>query len=375
MAYSVAAGDGWTCVLARSGTVSCWGDNHLGTLGQGTVDSGSHATPSAVTGGQSFAALAGGGSFACALTAAGQPWCWGATFFRQNASPSRVIRDSVPTVISGAPALHAVAVGSANACGVTSSGDAYCWGNNAFGELGTGDTTDRSTATIVPGGTKWAAISVGFDHTCALQQNGAAYCWGDNTYGMIATPANPVQPTPVLISGAAFTSISAGADYTCGVTLAPGNVGYCWGINNAGQLGDSTVTNRVTPVVVAGAITFGAIYAERENSNIATTCALSAQLVAYCWGGNLYSQLGSAAAVPTSCSYLYGGGTVPCVLTPVAVAGGLNFTNLAVGNNHVCGVTPTGAVYCWGQNDHGQLGTTSIDVSQLPIRIPGFGTS
>ena len=86
-------------------------------------------------------------------------------------------------------------------CGVTTSGDAYCWGKNSFGQLGDGTTTDRLTPTPVIGGLTFPAISAGGNHTCGVTPSGDAYCWGDNTSGQLGDGTTTDSSVPVPVSG------------------------------------------------------------------------------------------------------------------------------------------------------------------------------
>jgi alpha-tubulin suppressor-like RCC1 family protein len=368
-AISVFAGDRSTCVLTSGGAVECWGSNALGTLGLGTTDLNAHGTPDTVVGGHSFGALSGAASFVCALTTQGQPWCWGSALTSGSVSP----RDSVPVAFAGAPAMSSISVGWGHACGLTVAGAAYCWGHNQEGQLGTGDTVDRGTPTPVLGGSTWRAISAGVDNTCAVSTTGQANCWGDTNYvdGAIYGEIETAPGAPIT-SPVRFASLHSGADYQCGLTS--GGAAYCWGLNYASALGDSTMTFQPVPVAVVGGITFATIAISGENSIVPTTCGLSTQGAAYCWGNQSYEQLGTSAAQLNTCA-ITPQFSVPCSPVPVSVAGGLTFTAIAVGNTHVCAVTAGGAVYCWGMNDQGQLGTaTSTPSASSPIRVSGFGT-
>lgn len=165
-------------------------------------------------------------------------------------------------------------------------------------------------------------------------------------------PTDP-QSSPALVAEStaplAFAQTTTGGQHTCGVTTA--NVAYCWGDNVMGQLGDGTTTVRHLPVPVrAGGLRFRQIQAGSFH-----TCALTTDDRAYCWGFNgFWGQLGD--------------GTTTNRLTPVPVAGGLQFRAIRAGIRHSCGIAAgTGLVYCWGDNQFGQLG----DGSETPHRLPG----
>src|SRR6185312_6525731 len=142
--------------------------------------------------------------------------------------------------------------------------------------------------------------------------------------------------------GVQFATISAGADHSC--AIATTGAAYCWGANDLGQLGNGTTgVGGPSPVLVAGGHTFSEI-----TSGSRFTCALTQSGAAWCWGDNSNLTLGIG---PFS-----GSGSVSS--SPVAVSGGLSFARLSAGNSHVCGISLTGAAYCWGSNLYGALGNT-----------------
>ena len=104
-------------------------------------------------------------------------------------------------------------------------------------------------------------VSAGASHTCGIASSGQTYCWGDNTAGELGNGSNTSSNKPVLVAGGLhFVQISAGTEYTCGVTSS--NLAYCWGNNSNGQLG-VTGAGGYTPVKVqseSSAIAIGAGY-------------------------------------------------------------------------------------------------------------------
>jgi alpha-tubulin suppressor-like RCC1 family protein len=281
--------------LGSDGAAYCWGGNWVGQLGNGsTADT---SAPVLVSGGLSFASLSVGFDHSCAVTRGGTLYCWGARHWLIGDVDTAGF-DRTPVAIAGGLAVSAVSAGYGHNCAVTSGGAVYCWGDNFAGQLGTGDTINRQGPAPVRGGLAFTAVSAGFSHTCGLTAGGSAYCWGDNWYGELGDgDTTGYSPTPVPVAGGlTFKSISAGFDVTCGLTSA--GAAMCWGVNALGLLGNGTTSGPRScdgvpcgsmPVAVVGGHTFVAL--STHNS----TCALTADGAVYCWGVNDQGQLGDGS--------------------------------------------------------------------------------
>ncbi len=251
----------------------------------------------------------------------------------------------------------AIAAGYTHTCGLASTGAAYCWGANG-GALGDGSYVNSSIPVAVSGGLSFSALAAGGGFTCGLTSAGTAYCWGNNTSGQLGTyppKDNGGIPTAVLVSGGlSFSALGAGAAHTCGLTSA--GAAYCWGLDLFGELGSSPLTGNFssTPQAVSGGWSFVAL-----TAGVYHTCGLTSLGAAYCWGDNETSQLGNGSTGFSTDT------------TPVAVSGGLTFSALAAGSWHTCGLAGSGAAYCWGSNYGGQLGTGSATDSSIPVAVSG----
>src|SRR6185437_15867155 len=170
---------------------------------------------------------------------------------------------------------------------------------------------------------------------------------------VIAMSEGVSDSTAVTVTAASppviFASILAGFDHSCG--LRTDGAAFCWGNNDVGQLGDKSLTSRLTPVPVFGGFVFKQLVAGAFH-----TCGLTTAGQAYCWGLGEDGQLGSGRQLPTSA-------------VPVAVAGGYEFASLGSGSYHTCGLTTAGKAYCWGWNDYGQLGTGTFSSELEPVAV------
>jgi len=163
-------------------------------------------------------------------------------------------------------------------------------GSNSTGQLGDGSTASRLTPVLVCGGLTFTSIAAGQEFSLGITNTGAAYGWGLNLYGQLGDNSTTSRLTPVLVCGVCggltFTSISAGASHSLGITNT--GVAYAWGRNASGGLGDNSTTQRNTPVLVCGGLTFSSIAA----GTLFSVGATNTQLV-YAWGVNNVGQLGN----------------------------------------------------------------------------------
>jgi alpha-tubulin suppressor-like RCC1 family protein/tRNA A-37 threonylcarbamoyl transferase component Bud32 len=283
---TVVAGGVHTCLVGADGRAFCWGGNDRGQVGNGgTMRT---ALPSIVSPDIRFGTIAAGLSHSCALVrGTGAAWCWGENDQGQLGDRS-IAPHATPVRAADGRTFAAIAVGAAHSCGLESDGDLWCWGSNVHGQIGGGDLASPgiSAPALVAGGHQWSTITAGWNFTCALDRNGRAYCWGDNASGQLGNGATSESRSPALVAGdLTFVAIAAGNAHACGVT-AQGEA-YCWGENSGGQLGDGTRTDRHTPVKVRSSVRFVSLAAGAVH-----TCGLAGDGEAYCWGRNTYGQLG-----------------------------------------------------------------------------------
>ena len=160
-----------------------------------------------------------------------------------------------PTAVSGGLAFRQVTAGAVHTCGTTTGNKAYCWGYGYYGALGNGTTTDRFAPRAVSGTLSYTRVFASAYHTCGLTTGQKAYCWGTNSSGELGDGTTTKRLAPVAVqTGVLFAQLGSRSDHTCAVQADTG-VGYCWGGNDAGQVGDATTTSpRLTPTRVAGAL-------------------------------------------------------------------------------------------------------------------------
>jgi alpha-tubulin suppressor-like RCC1 family protein len=316
-ASSVAAAKNTTCAVVTGGVVKCFGANDAGQVGEAVAPSAYEPTPVQVPGLSGIVQVGVGDEHACALRNDGTVWCWGdesngklgnGVAFGTTFQPQRVI---------GLTGIAQIAVGANHACALRNDGIVFCWGANTLGQLGIGkggpddkNAADQLAAVPLPvivfGGsylTTARSISAGASDSCVTDPHGYVFCWGDNAYGEIGwgsmngTQLFPPYTTVVgyPVQGLALaTSVSVGTYHVC-ARLSSGAVD-CWGRNESYQVGVPQLGWFVYPQAVPGI--GGAV---SVSSGQVDTCTLRNDGFVFCWGivgvNTLGNRLGTGGVV------------------------------------------------------------------------------
>src|SRR5512146_3004473 len=314
----LAAGATHGCGVATDGRVFCWGADDAGQIGRaapGTCSDGSGAdydcdpAPAQSGGTLRFRDVVVGLDHTCALTPDGGAYCWGAGYAGQIGDGGTAGR-AAPAPVAGGLTFESLSALGQHTCGVATDGEAYCWGRDTDGQLGDPQALHLCrlgqivfgcglTPVHVDGGGTWLQVTAGASHSCGLAPDGAASCWGSDRSGQLGANSNEVcpdesgdnpcalRPMPVATS-LRFRSITAGAAHTC--AIAEDDRAYCWGRNDAGQLGTGSTTPADRPVPVAGDRRFNRLFAGGFH-----TCAVTGDGALWCWGQNAFGQLGASS--------------------------------------------------------------------------------
>jgi alpha-tubulin suppressor-like RCC1 family protein len=349
----VATGGDHSCAVTTAGQAFCWGRGADGELGNGEV--ANQTVPARVQSEIVFKSITTGYAHTCALDGSGRAFCWGFNaYFQTGANPANT---RIPNPIDGNERFAGVSAGANHTCGVALDGRVLCWGYNRWGQIGSGSTQVAIAAQLVSGNLRARRVSAGGDHTCAIDTANVAYCWGSNQYGQLGFDTDTlysVIPVPVK-TNLRFISIAAGSTHTCAISL-DARV-YCWGSAEYGEIGDGGffrpgLPGPATPtpaILLAGA--------SAVSAGVHLSCAVDLTNATSCWGRGIEGQTGSGNLNNFT------------VRQPLKPFGKFTFTVLAAGGNtHACGIM-AGVVYCWGTGLHGQLGRRASTVNILPERI------
>jgi alpha-tubulin suppressor-like RCC1 family protein len=345
---SVAVGDRHSCVVKLDGSVACWGANDLGQLATDPVVTPSSPVPLAIPGFGPAAVV--DELFArrhtCVSLTDDSLWCWG-----DNTGQKAIVRNPSPTVIVPAQAMlitpaPQVGVGGTHTCVGMGMGTApSCWGDNASGQL-TGDLPGPGPM-VVGGGFEPSQIALGQTHSCMSTAIGELYCWGSNAYGQlgidpVVTPMSTVPQTIAVTAGL----LVAGTQHTC---ILSGTDVLCWGRNDQGQLGLGTNVDTFMPTVVAFPPGSGNVIELVAAAD--QTCTVMASGTVLCWGRNQNGELLLEDD---------GTGVDDLALAPRATKLDFPVAQLATGETHSCALSTAGQVLCWGANGQGQIGDGTV---------------
>ncbi|MFK7991752.1 MAG: RCC1 domain-containing protein [Sandaracinaceae bacterium] len=354
----LALGDGHTCAQLETER-RCWGANDQGQHGDGTTTSTTRPGPPIAS---SASGLRSGANHMCVNTVA----CWGQNDDRQLGSPTTAPSTSPLDVLPAEDISGPLALGRSHTCApetglCVSPGpcnfDIFCWGSNQEGQLGDGSSAVRDAPVRVD--TQWQVVDAagGDKHTCMISFEGLGrydlFCWGANSFGQLGDSTLDRRTSPVQVTmPASPTEVVAGANHTC--ARAGGDV-YCFGDNRRGQIdgAEGSRLSEPTQVTLPGA-------AESITAGGAHTCVVVAGRV-YCWGGNDNGQLGDGTTTERG--------------TPTEVMGIDSADSVYAGLAHTCAVLTDESVMCWGLNADGQLGDGTTEQRTRPVLVRRVATS
>jgi len=300
----------------------------------------------------------------CGLQADGKAWCWGYNHFGEMGVGRRdpsTVHFPIPEPVATDVRFRSIHKAEYSACGVDLEGYAWCWGLNAAGSRGISTEEEAIGGTEVPmpvlAGTI-QQLALGSNHSCAISTEGDTWCWGLGAEGAVGYGGTENQWTPVLLEGRRFTQLAAGGYHTCALDTA--GKAWCWGSNMLGQLGNGAQRDGDNLGDLATpALEPVAVVGDHTFVKLTAanhTCGLTAGGEVWCWGNNQSGQIAPPEAGME-------------ITTPRPIITEERFVDIAAGWHHTCGLTADGEVWCWGNNFSGQLGNGTMDDSVVPVQV------
>ena len=287
-------------------------------------------------------------------------WSWGVNGLYNLGDGTTTGRSSPVQVLGGGTNWTILSNGRYHTAGIKSDGTLWTWGyDDSYGQLGLNTiNTGRSTPVqTIAAGTNWKQVDCGNRHTVAIKTDGTLWSWGRNDQGQLGDSTTTNKSSPVQITGTTWKQAAAGQDSSAAIKT-DGTL-WCWGRNDGTQthLGDNTTVTKSSPVQTAAAGTnWRQVSIGRRN-----TAAIKTDGTLWVWGDNQYGQLGRNFADG------FNGASTPVQ----TIVGGTNWKNVQVGIASLSAIKTDGTLWTWGQNTLGQLGDGTSSHQYSPIQLAG----
>jgi alpha-tubulin suppressor-like RCC1 family protein len=339
---------GLTSLVVKSdGSLWTWGRNDTGQLGDGTITA--RSSPVQVGTYQNWASASFGIGTGAAIRPNGTLWVWGRNDYGQSglSEATTVVRSS-PIQVGTLTDWSNVACSKENGSmvAIKTDGSLFTWGNNTYGQLAKIDIVSRSSPVQI-GANTWSSISAGNFHVVAVQTNGSLWAWGRNDWGQLGDGTIINRSSPVQISGT-WLSATTGYDHT--IAIKSDGTLWTWGRNDKGQLGQGDILSRSVPIQIGLINTWSKI-----SAGISHSVAVKTDNTGWAIGDNTWGQLGDNTTTSRS--------------SPVLVSGSYAWSNILTSRYSTIGVQTDSSVWTWGVGDSGQLGNGAIVVKSAPVQI------
>jgi alpha-tubulin suppressor-like RCC1 family protein len=288
-----------------------------------------------------------------------QLWAWGNNSLGPLGDGTRTNRSSPVQTIAGGTDWKMVSCGENFTYAIKTDGTLWTWGSNGSGQLGTGNITHRSSPVqTISGGTNWKDVGGGWIYAAAIKTDGTLWSWGSNAFGQLGdtTRTNRSSPVQTIAGGTDWKFLSVGQYHT--VSVKTDGTLWSWGNNLGGRLGDGTVIHRSSPIqTIAGGNNWKLVSGGNRS-----TCAIKSDGTLWTWGFNDDGQLGDGTVIHRS--------------SPIqTIAGGNNWKLVSGATRGHAAIKTDGTLWIWGHNGNGQLGDGTVIHRSSPVQTISGGTN
>ena len=345
---AVSAGAGYTLALKADGTLWSWGGNGNAQLGNGSTSITNQPTPAQVGTAATWQSISAGALHALALQADGTLWAWGNNGYGQLGTATAQFNQPTPIQVGTATTWRGLSAGYSHSAAVRQDGSLWTWGDNSYGQLGDGTTTQQNVPVQVATEASWQTVRAGQYYTTALRQDNSYWAWGYHSYGQLGNGRSAQLVPYQLPEPATWRSVSAGPYYS--LAIRPDGTLWGWGQNTTGQLGLGSTTSQRQPAQVGTATNWASASASYVHA-----AAVRQDGTLWTWGDNSNGQLGD--------------GTTTAHLRPAQVGTATDWASVSTGYYYTLALKTDGSLWAWGRGAEGQLGLGTTTQQNTPVRV------
>jgi alpha-tubulin suppressor-like RCC1 family protein len=360
---TIAAGQKFAIARKTDNTLWGWGLGEQGQLGSGGFINAnvtaniSPLTAIATTGFSKIANSSSGdsGYYAGGVKTNGTLWVWGQNNAGQLGTNDTVYR-SFPVQLGTQTDWAFFTAGANTSFAIKTGGTLYAWGTNSYGALGDGTTNSTSSPIQIGTLSNWAVVGVstGYINSGAIKTDGTLWTWGCNLNGALGTTQNAGTTTgvssPVQVGTLSnWATIALAGSGAVLATKTDGTL-WAWGYNGYGQLGDSTLVTKSSPIQIGTLTNWATV-----SAGTSSTMAIKTDGTLWTWGYNGFGQLGTGSTNATS--------------SPVQIGGGTTWSKISMGSLYSLATKVDGTAWAWGRGADYSLGTGTNTSYSSPVQV------
>ena len=337
-----------------------WGSNIVGAIGNNTTISQSSPVQT-ISGGTNWKSVSTGEFHTAAVKTDGTLWLWGYNNSGRLGNNTVTNTSSPVQTISGGANWRLVGLGRTHSAAIKTDGTLWLWGYGGSGQLGNNELAfmpKSSPIQTISGGSNWLTLSSGWSHVTAIKTDGTLWLWGSNAAGELGnnTVTNTCSPVQTISGGNNWRTVSANLSHTAAIKT-DGSL-WLWGCNYLGRLGNSSITDRSSPVqTISGGNNWRSVGAGRFH-----TAAIKTDGTLWIWGSGSHGVLGVNAIIQQS--------------SPVqTISGGTNWRSVSAGSEGTAATKTDGTLWMWGRGAVGQFGNNAIISQSSPVQTISGGTN